>query len=228
MEEFMSQIIVVTEHCPLDRSTFPPDWITACSDQPEQIAEHLLSTNEPVILISLMFSPYSYAYKSLERIAKQRPGVSITPAVRAHPLLAEAVADQVRLISKDPAHECLVLVAAGPEKPEDNREWLSDMEHLVLEVQNLTGLGLVKISSLMVDAPQEVHQEALHKLRTLIPREAQRFRILVVPLEFTPVGIEEELNIWLGDLPATLLTKALMPHPALIKWVQLSATEALA
>jgi sirohydrochlorin cobaltochelatase len=50
-----------------------------------------------------------------------------TPALNAHPFVAEILTTRARSISRNPAEEAVVIVAHGPSSDEENSRWLQDM-----------------------------------------------------------------------------------------------------
>ena len=101
-----------------------------------------------IVIVPLLVSSYSSHYEQVRFIGRLRddyPGsgwmkltqlhgpaevVSVTPALDAHPILADILSDRARALSRDPSKESLVIVAHGPNGAADADRWMNVIGNL--------------------------------------------------------------------------------------------------
>ncbi len=86
-----------------------------------------------------------------------KPIVSPVPlrmasALDANPIVADILTDRAGTISKDPAHEVVILVAHGPVPDDDNKLWLRDMGALADHMRSKTRYAALDCLTLRDDA----------------------------------------------------------------------------
>jgi sirohydrochlorin ferrochelatase len=144
----------------------------------------------------------------------------MTPALNAHPIVAEILLTRARSLSRNPAEEAVVIVAHGPGPDDDNQRWLQDMRVLAGGMARDVAFASVDCLTLRDDAPAPVRDAATAELRTLVStRIAEGRRVLIVPLLMSFGGIEKGIAKRLEGLPYTLADQALMPDDRLAAWV---------
>jgi hypothetical protein len=111
--------------------------------------------------------------------------IHMTPALDAHPLVAEIVLTRALAISKDPAHEAVVPVAHSPISDEENAQWLREMGLVASAMRPKSSFHRIDYLTVRDDAPEPIRGAAAAELRSVVERNtAQGDRVLVVPLPF--------------------------------------------
>jgi sirohydrochlorin ferrochelatase len=146
--------------------------------------------------------------------------IRMTPALNAHPIVAEILETRARALSRNPAEEAVVIVAHGPVPDDDNQRWLQDMRVLAAGMARDVAFASIDCLTLRDDAPAAVRDAATAELRGLVSRRiAEGRRVLIVPLLMSFGGIEKGIAKRLEGLPYTLADQALMPDDRLATWV---------
>ncbi len=167
-----------------------------------------------------------HADSSLDAATPVKSSVPIrmAAALNAHPLVAEVLLSRARSISKDPAHETVVLVGHGPVRNEENAKWLSDMGVLAGAIRRAGNFHDVKYLTVRDDAPEPIRAQATAELRVLVEGASRRSdRVLVVPLLISYGGIEAGIRKRLEGLSYVMSPQALLPDDRLARWVLLAA-----
>ncbi len=81
--------------------------------------------------------------ESLEQ-AKPQGKVVLTPAIDAHPLMAEVLTEQLKLLIKNPAVEIGVLAAHGSDNEEGQQGWVNNLKSLGSQIQERLGSNKLK------------------------------------------------------------------------------------
>jgi sirohydrochlorin ferrochelatase len=144
----------------------------------------------------------------------------MTPALNAHPVVADILQTRARALSRNPVEEAVVIVAHGPVPDDENARWLQDMRALAARMARDMPFASIDCLTLRDDAPPAVRGAATAELRALVSaRIAEGRRVLIVPLLLSFGGIERGIATRLEGLPYTLADKALMPDDRLVTWV---------
>jgi sirohydrochlorin cobaltochelatase len=144
----------------------------------------------------------------------------MTPALNAHPIVADILRTRARALSRNPVEEAVVIVAHGPVPDDDNQRWLQDMRVHAAGMARDVAFASIDYLTLRDDAPAAVRDAATAELRTLVStRIAEGRRVLIVPLLLSFGGIEKGIAKRLEGLPYTLADQALMPDDRLVTWV---------
>lgn len=155
---------------------------------------------------------------------KSRVPIRMAAALNAHPLVAEILLSRARGISKDPAHETVVLVAHGPVTDEENAKWLADMGSLAGGIRGAGDFQDVTYLTVRDDAPEPIRAQATAELRALVEGASRRSdRVLVIPLLISYGGIEAGIRKRLEGLSYVMSPQALLPDDRLVRWVLLAA-----
>ena len=188
-----------------------------------------------ILVVPLLVSSYSEVYRQYEYLLGVRsdspwapntpPRVTLNVPVRmgspldAHPYVADILVDRAQALSKDPAHEVVVLVAHGPVNDQDNTAWIAQMQRIARLVQQQGHFARVEARTLRDDAPEAVQQQATQALRRLVAAESQAYRVLVVPLLMARGGIEHKIPERLHGLTYVYSGETLVPHPRIASWI---------
>ena len=150
--------------------------------------------------------------------------VRMTPALDAHPLVAEIVASRAAAIGREPASEAVILVAHGPVADDVNERWLVNLRAIGAQVGATVPYASIDAVTVRDDAPAEIRDAATRELRQLVERRgaAQR-RVLIVPVLLSYGGIEAGIRTRLEGLDYSMATAALAPDPRLVQWVRAMA-----
>lgn len=154
-----------------------------------------------------------------------RPVRSVVPirmvgALDDHPLVSDILASRARTISRDPAHEVVVLVGHGPVSDAENARWLADMRRLGERVASQMSFAGVDVLTVRDDAPEPVRAAATADLRAVVTRAARAGnRVLLVPLLLSYGGIEDGIRTRLDGLDYVMATHALLPDERVARWV---------
>ena len=136
-------------------------------------------------------------------------------ALDDHPIVADILLSRASAISRDPAHEAVVLVAHGPVPDADNALWLEDMNRLAVRVRAAVPFAKVEAITVRDDAPAPVREAATADLRALVTRlSSGGSRVLIVPLLLSYGGIEAGIRKRLEGLDYTMASRESMPTTA--------------
>lgn len=153
-------------------------------------------------------------------VSSKVPITRITPALNAHPLVAEILTTRARSISRVPREEAVILVAHGPVADDENRQWLADMRTLADGVARQTPFASIDVVTLRDDAPKPVRDAATAELRALVSaRTAEGRRLLIVPLLLSFGGIERGIATRLEGMTYVMPSAALIPDDRVAEWV---------
>jgi len=160
------------------------------------------------------------SYLDVERIrSKARIVLARTPTTS--PLLTEILVDYVRNISKDPAKETLVLIAHGPEDPNDNSKELANLA--------VHAAGDVQYGTLQDDAPPAIRQQNVDRMRGWIKAATDAgHRVIVVPvLIVSGSGVSGRIERDLAGLDYINVDKGIAEHPLFDRWIRDTVAAAL-
>jgi sirohydrochlorin ferrochelatase len=164
----------------------------------------------------MMMSPASDPAKPV----KSPVPIRMTGALDRHALVADILLDRARAISKDPAHEVVILVAHGPVPDDDNRLWLGDMGALAQRMQTASSYQRIEYLTVRDDADEPLRNQAAEEFRTVVKKaRGENNRVLIVPVLLSFGGIEAGVRDRLQGLDYTMASQALLPDDRLAKWV---------
>lgn len=153
-------------------------------------------------------------------VVSRIPILRMSPALNAHPLVAEILIDRAKVISRNAAAEAVVIVAHGPNSDDENRRWLDDMAAIAQAMKRNTAFVSIEYLTVRDDAPAAIRDTATAELRALVSRQLDHgHRVLVVPLLLSFGGVEKGIVARLEGLTVTLATQALLPDDRLVAWV---------
>lgn len=161
-----------------------------------------------------------HAIEDGTRPVVSRVPIRMSPALNAHPIVADILASRARSISQDPTREAVIIVAHGPNEDEDNRRWLADMGRLAERPGSTERFAAIDYLTLRDDAPKPVRDQATAELRDRLQRYARDGRrVLILPLLISFGGIDKGLRERLQGLSYAIPDAALMPDDRLVTWV---------
>ena len=149
--------------------------------------------------------------------------IQVTPALDDASELATVLADRARSLNGEASSRALILIAHGPNSPEDHAAWMGNLRAVADTVKARTGYHDVRVGLLRDDAPAPVRAEAVHAIRDLIQLQhlATGREVVVVPVLISSGAISRsKLPQDLAGLPVKYSGAPLLPHAALVRWVE--------
>ncbi len=161
----------------------------------------------------------------MSAIEQAPPGTNIvaTTALDDAPELAQVLADRARTLASAPSEQAVMLVGHGPNSSEDNAAWMDNLRRIAESVKASGGFTDVQIGLLHDDAPAAVRAEAVLEIRNTITLEARAtgHPVVVIPILVANGSISRTtVPADLAGLPIVYGDAALLPHPALARWVE--------
>ena len=154
----------------------------------------------------------------------------VTPALDASPELAAALAARWAELDERDRSRPLLLVAHGPNSPEDAERWIADITAVSEGLRKATGREL-HVALLRDDAPAPVRAAAVQAMRDSVLAMAARARdsVVAMPVMISSGSITRtKIPRDLADLPLRYRAEPLAPLAALARWIERSASLALA
>ena len=186
---------------------------------PQEAYDDLVAAGvQRVVIVPLLVSSYSSHYEQVRFIGRLRddyPGsdwmnltplhgpadvVGVTPALDAHPILADILSDRARALSRDPSTESLVIVAHGPNGDADADRWMGVIRDLGAQIRSRVPFREIDVRLLRDDAPTPVKDQALAALRDSVASRAASGRVVVVPLLLGPGRVVDQIPTVLTGL----------------------------
>ena len=186
---------------------------------PQEAYDDLVAAGvQRVVIVPLLVSSHSSHYEQIRFIGRLRddyPGsdwmsltplhgpadvVGVTPALDAHPILADILSDRAHALSRDPPRESLVIVAHGPNGNADADRWTGVIRELGARVRSRLPFREIDIRLLRDDAPKPVKDQALAELRDSVASRAASGRVVDL---VGHVSLVEDLTLRLGALNLT-------------------------
>jgi hypothetical protein len=147
--------------------------------------------------------------------------IRMTPALNAHPLVAEILLSRALEISKKAENEVVILVAHGPVSDEENQLWLNDMAKLADGIRAKSKFARIDYLTVRDDAPKDIRDQATAELRTVVQKAIDEKRsVLIVPLLLSYGGIEKGIQKRLDGLDYTMSNHAILPDERLVEWIR--------
>lgn len=149
-------------------------------------------------------------------------------ALDRNPLVAQILLARARAISRDPAHEVVILVAHGPTPEDDNARWLADMKALAELMKPDGKFARIEYQTVRDDAPDSIRSQATAELRSRVAAAtSEDKRVLIVPLLLSYGGIEQGIRKRLEGLDYSISERGLLPDERLGVWIKTSANSTL-
>jgi sirohydrochlorin cobaltochelatase len=136
------------------------------------------------------------------------------------PLVAEVLLDHALELSQDPKKEVVIIAGHGPSSAEDNAEELRVLAGLAKIIKKDGGFADVRGMTLQDDAPPEIRDANVKKLREVVEAAAKNGqRVLVVTNLIGARTIQAKLRSDLKGLDFEFNAKGLINHPNFMKWM---------
>jgi len=146
--------------------------------------------------------------------------IRIVPPPGDDPLIAEALLDYATEISTDPAKEVVVIAGHGPSSAEDNAEEMKVLAALAKIIREDGGFAAVYGQTLQDDAPAEIREANVQKLRGLVEQATKDGKtVLVVTNLISARSIQAKLRDDLKGLEFKFNAKGIAQHPNFMKWM---------
>jgi sirohydrochlorin cobaltochelatase len=170
----------------------------------------------------------------LDMAGIERPHTAVplvlSPALDDAPELAQVLTDRAAAMTTTPRAQTLFLIGHGPNSAEEKAAWMGNLRPLAETVRARAGFHTVHVGLVRDDAPEAVRADAVYEIRELITLEAQLTGkpVVVVPIliargEVSTTTVPHDLE----GLPITYRGSALLPHPALARWVERRVRESV-
>ena len=214
---------------------------------PQEAYDDLVAAGvQRVVIVPLLVSSYSSHYEQVRFIGGLRddyPGsdwmnltplhgtadvVGVTPALDAHPILADILSDRARALSRDPSTERLVIVAHGPNGDTDADRWMGVIRDLGVQIRSRVPFREIDVRLLRDDAPTPVKDQALAALRESVASRAASGRVVVVPLLLGPGRVVDQIPTVLTGLEYLWDGRPVLPDSRIADWVMSQVERVLA
>lgn len=161
------------------------------------------------------------SYLDVPRIRSEaRIVVARTPTTS--PLVTQILADYVRGASRNPAGEVVVMIAHGPEDPADNEKELANLATHAAGIKAATGVADVRYGTLQDDAPPEIRQKNVDRMREWIAgATASGRKVIVVPVVIVSrSGVSGRIAKDLAGLEYVSTEKGIAEHALFDQWIR--------
>ncbi len=158
-------------------------------------------------------------FSSVSRV-KSNAKLLFVPPPGDDPLVAEILLDNALELSKDPKKEVVIIAGHGPSSAEDNAEELRVLAGLAKVIKQDGGFADVRGMTLQDDAPPEIREANVQKLRAAVDAAAkQGQRVIVVTNLISGRSVQAKLRSDLKGLEYEFNSKGLVSHPNFMKWM---------
>ena len=141
--------------------------------------------------------------------------------------LVEVVADRARALSKQPAADAVVLVAAAPKAIDAARDWTASLDALAEKARARAGFRKGRALTLPLDQTSDQRDKTEKAVReTIKALHKEGGNVVVLPLELSPDYVASRLPHILEGLFARYNGKCLLPDRRIARWVGESAADA--
>ncbi|MCF6360141.1 MAG: hypothetical protein L3J29_05185 [Cyclobacteriaceae bacterium] len=164
--------------------------------------------------------------------------IILTKPLDANPLVAGIIFDRISELSENPSNETILIVAHGPSKEEDNKNWLKKIDSLADQIRTLQSektraqgqeVKFKQLFGLTVrdDANPAIYEQAKEQLRTLVYQSGKDGDVIVIPLLLSQGGVEARYVKRLEGLDYKWSGKTLLPHQNITEFIEVSVKNAL-
>ncbi|MEK7402404.1 MAG: CbiX/SirB N-terminal domain-containing protein [Gemmatimonadota bacterium] len=155
--------------------------------------------------------------------------IRVAPALDQSPALADVLTDRALAMTPNPRERAVLIVGHGPNSAEDYAAWMAHLRVVADSVRRRGGFRDVRVELVRDDAPAPVRAEAVLRTRELVELQslATGKKVLVVPLLISRGAISrDKLPSDLQGTPSEYSGEPLLPHPAIVRWIEQSALTA--
>jgi len=168
------------------------------------------------------------SYATVPRVETDAKILFVSPP-NDDPLVAEILLEHAEEISEDPANEVVIIAAHGPTLAEDNQKQLAMMVNLARIVQEDGQFAAVEATTLQDDAPPEVRDANVAKLRGMVEAAtADGQQVIVVTSLIGARTIQKKLRRDLAGLDYRFNSKGLIQHELFLDWIGETVRDQLA
>jgi sirohydrochlorin ferrochelatase len=212
-----------------------------------RVSELMAAGASRIVVVPLLVSSHSGHYEQIRWLARQTDSLSaqmihhlheggidraapdvqldLVPALDDAPEVARILADRAAALlnGDDPGRHAVLLIAHGPNSPEDHARWMEALRTLADSLRLALGFKDVRAGVVRDDAPAPVRAEAVRGVRDLIALQAAATGtdVIVVPLAISHGGFtDRKLRADLAGLPVRYDGVPLLPHDQVVRWVE--------
>ncbi len=156
--------------------------------------------------------------------------VVLTQALDAAEEVTAVLVERALALATAPDSQALFVIGHGPSTPDEYAQWMVNVRRLGERVRLAAGFRDVKTGLLWDDSPPPVRAEAVARIREIIAlqHELTRRPVVVVLLLMSRGRVsDEKIPVDLEGLAVAYSGEALLPHPAVARWVEARVREAL-
>jgi hypothetical protein len=144
------------------------------------------------------------------------------------PIITDILYDHAREVSRNPAHELLIIVGHGPEDVGDNGPDLRLLQPHVDRIKAKREFADVRIINIQDDALKPIRESNVRTLRRWIgDATKQGQRVIVVAISAASYGVQTHIKQDLRGLQYTFAEKGLAEHPRFIEWAESAVNGAI-
>ncbi len=168
------------------------------------------------------------SYATVPRVETEAEIIFASPP-NDDPLVAEILLEFAEEISEEPAKEIVIVAAHGPSAAEDNVKQLAVMENLARIIEEDGGFAAVRAATLQDDAPPEVRDANVAKLRGMVEGAvADQKSVIIVTSLMGSRTIQKKLRRDLQGLDYRFNAKGLIQHDLFVEWIGETVSNGLA
>lgn len=131
--------------------------------------------------------------------------------------MGNVLADRAASLSRDPAHEDILILAHGPGDDGENSRWLAKLDARAAAVRSRAPFRRVQVETLREDWPEK-RVAAEKRIRAFVQNaSANGGRAIVIPFRVQGFGPYAEV---LQGLDYTSDGKGLIPHAEVTRWIE--------
>jgi hypothetical protein len=146
-----------------------------------------------------------------------------------HPIAGEILGDHAKAVSKDPANELVLIMGHGPSEKEDNDLEIEILERHAAAIKATHGFSDVKVSNVQDDAPVEMREANVARLRGWISdAKAQGKDVIVTTTVLTEAGVLRKLEKDVEGLGVIFNDTGMMVHPRFADWLDETIQQSVA
>ncbi len=146
-----------------------------------------------------------------------------------HPIMGEILGDHAKAVSTDPANELVLIMGHGPSEKEDNDLEIEILEGHAAAIKSKFGFNDVKVSNVQDDAPVEMREANVARLRGWISdAKAEGKDVIVTTTVLTEAGVLRKLEKDVEGFGVIFNDTGLMVHPRFADWLEESIQQSVA
>ncbi|OGL46034.1 MAG: hypothetical protein A2W05_04195 [Candidatus Schekmanbacteria bacterium RBG_16_38_10] len=151
---------------------------------------------------------------------KSKAKIEFAPYMDDNPFLAEILTDHAKSISSNPKKETVIIIGHGPVNPDYNKKSLEIMDKIAKEVKASGGFNDVKAWNLQDDAPKEVRNVNVKKIRGMMEEAIKAGnQVLVVGMLISSRGIQHKMKTDFKGVDYKFNEQGVVTHENFGLWV---------